>query len=272
MGYNAKIRADAMKLNPIDDALFIKMAEKLDFCQEILRVFLGDRQLIVLESVPQNIVKNLQGQSCILDLKCRLASGKIVHIEVQKADDDDHQRRVRYNSSLLTANIVDPGAKFRDIPDVISVFISKFDVFKQGKAIYHVERIIKETGQTVYNGTQEIYINAEVDDASDIARLMKVFVDNNYYDDKFPATSERKRIFKTTEEGVNEMCEIIERNRAEARAMGHAEGRAMGRAEGRAEGRLSILTKLVKLNKLSVKEAADEADMTEADFMKLALQ
>ena len=34
MGYNAKIRADAMKLNPIDEALFIKMAEKLDFCQE----------------------------------------------------------------------------------------------------------------------------------------------------------------------------------------------------------------------------------------------
>ena len=260
MGYNAKIRADAMKLNPIDDALFIKMAEKLDFCQEILRVFLGDNQLIVLECIPQNIVKNLQGRSCILDLKCRLASGKIVHIEVQKADDDDHQRRVRYNSSLLTANIVDPGAKFRDIPDVISVFISKFDVFKQGKAIYHVERIIKETGQTVYNGTQEIYINAEVDDASDIARLMKGFVENNYYDEKFPATSERKRIFKTTEEGVNEMCEIIERNRAEARA------------EGRAEGRLSILTKLVKLNKLSIKEAADEADMTEADFKKLALQ
>lgn len=166
-----------------------------------------------------------------------------------------------YNECKLeTANIVAPGAKFRDIPDVISVFISKFDVFKQGKAIYHVERIIKETGQTVYNGTQEIYINAEVDDASDVARLMKVFVDNNYYDDKFPATSERKRIFKTTEEGVNEMCEIIERNRAEARA------------EGRAEGRLSILTKLVKLNKLSIKEAADEADMTEADFKKLALQ
>ena len=57
---------------------------------------------------------------------------------------------------------------------------------------------------------------------------------------------------------MNEMCEIIERNRAEARAMGHA------------EGRLSILTKLVKLNKLSIKEAAYEADMTEADFKRLA--
>ena len=260
MGYNAKIRADAMSLNPMDDALFIKMAESLRFCQEILRVFLGDKQLIVLENMPQSIVKNLQGRSCILDLKCRLASGRIVHIEVQKADDDDHQRRVRYNSSILTANIVDPGAKFRDIPDVISIFISKFDVFKQGKAVYHVERVIQETGKTVYNGTQEIYINAEVDDASDIARLMKIFVEDSYYDDEFPATSERKRIFKTTEEGVNEMCEVIERNRSEARA------------EGRTEGRLSLLMKLVQMNKLTIKEAADEADMTEDAFKKLALQ
>lgn len=43
---------------------------------------------------------------------------------------------------------------------------------------------------------------------------------------------------------MNEICEIIERNRAEARTMGHAEGHAMGHAEGR----LSILTKLVKPN------------------------
>ncbi|MBQ2410710.1 MAG: PD-(D/E)XK nuclease family transposase [Selenomonadaceae bacterium] len=263
MSYNAKIRADAMSLNPIDDALFVKMAESLKVCQEMLRIFLRDNQLIVLDNVPQSIVKNLQGRSCILDLKCRLSSGKIVHIEVQKADDDDHQRRVRYNSSLLTSNIADPGTKFRDIPDVISVFISKFDVFKRGKAVYHVERIIKETGDKVYNGTQEIYINAEIDDNSDIAKLMKVFVEDSYYDDKFPATSERKRIFKTTEEGVNEMCEVIERNRAEARAE--------GRAEGRVEGQLSLLTKLVKLNKLTLKEAADAADMTEANFRKLAL-
>ncbi len=33
-----------------------------------------------------------------------------------------------------------------------------------------------------------------------------------------PATSSRKRRFKTTEEGVSEMCEVIERNRAESRA------------------------------------------------------
>ena len=47
---------------------------------------------------------------------------------------------------------------------------------------------------------------------------MDVFTEDNVYDDnRFPATSSRKRRFKTTEEGVSEMCEVIERNRAEAK-------------------------------------------------------
>ena len=174
--------------------------------------------------VPQFVAKNLQGRSCTLDVKCSLGNGRIVNIEVQKADDDDHQRRVRYNGALLTTNVTDPGDKFKDVPDVIVVFISRFDVFKSGKALYHVDRIVRETGKLADNGFAEIYVNAEVDDGSDVALLMDVFTEDNVYDDnRFPATSSRKRRFKTTEEGVSEMCEVIERNRAEGRAEGRAE-------------------------------------------------
>ena len=64
---------------------------------------------------------------------------------------------------------------------------------------------------------EEVYVNAAVDDKSDVAKLMKVFTEDNTYNDvKFPITSEIKRRFKTNEEGVSEMCEVIERNRAEA--------------------------------------------------------
>ncbi len=223
MSNKAKIREDAMSLNPIDDALFQKMAEDISFCQEILQVILGDKGLRVLDNVPQFVAKNLQGRSCTLDVKCSLGDGRIVNIEVQKADDDDHQRRVRYNGALLTTNATDPGDKFKDVPDVIVVFISRFDVFKSGKALYHVDRIVRETGKLADNGFAEIYVNAEVDDGSDVALLMDIFTEDNAYDDnRFPATSSRKRRFKTTEEGVSEMCEVIERNRAEAMAEGMA--------------------------------------------------
>lgn len=224
MSNKAKIREDAMSLNPIDDALFQKMAEDISFCQEILQVFLSDKELRIMDNVPQFVAKKLQGRSCTLDVKCSLGNGRIVNIEVQKADDDDHQRRVRYNGALLTTNVTDPGDKFKDVPDVIVVFISRFDVFKSGKALYHVDRIVRETGKLADNGFAEIYVNAEVDDGSDVALLMDVFTEDNVYDDnRFPATSGRKRRFKTTEEGVSEMCEVIERNRAEARAEAKAE-------------------------------------------------
>ena len=227
MSNKAKIREDAMSLNPMDDALFQKMAEDIRFCQEILQVILGDKELRVLDNAPQFVVKNLQGRSCTLDVKCSLGDGRIVNIEVQKADDDDHQRRVRYNGALLTTNVTDPGDKFKDVPDVIVVFISRFDVFKSGKALYHVDRIVRETGNLADNGFAEVYVNAEVDDGSDVALLMDIFTEDNVYDDtRFPATSSRKRRFKTTEEGVSEMCEVIERNRTEALAEGMAKGKA----------------------------------------------
>ena len=249
----AKIREDAMSLNPMDDALFQKMAENKKFCQEILQVILDDKELVVLNANPQFMVKNLQGRSCMLDAECQLGDGKIVNIEVQKSDDDDHQRRVRFNGALLTANLTDPGSKFKQVPDVIIVFISKFDVFKSNKSLYHVDRVIRETGEIIDNGFTEIYVNAEIDDKSDVSELMNVFVKDKAYNDlKFPVTSACKRKYKTTEEGVREMCEIIERNRAEARA----------------EERASLIISMLK-NKLEPEQIAQIVHMTVGQIISI---
>ena len=294
--YNqAKIRELAKKLNPIDDIFFKKMAEYRPFCQEILQVILGDKNLIVTENTPQYTGTNLQGRSVILDVKCILGTGEQVNIEVQKADNDDHQRRVRYNGSILTTNITDPGSRFADVPDVILIYISKFDIFNKAKTIYHVERIIQETGDIVDNGFKEIYVNASIDDGSDIAQLMKVFTDSNTYNAKFPETSKRKRLFKGHEDGESIMNEELERlfaecqaeyraeglaagraeglaaGRAEGLATGRAEGLATGRAEGKTEGMIATLSALVKDGILTVTAAAKRAGMTEDAFRKIGM-
>ena len=69
------------------------MAEDPLFCEEILRVFLSDSGLKVIESHAQHDVTNLQGRSIILDAKCVTSDGRQINIEVQKANDEDHQRR-----------------------------------------------------------------------------------------------------------------------------------------------------------------------------------
>lgn len=197
-------------LNVIDDTLFQKMAEDIGFCEEMLTTILNQKVKII-KVVPQNKIKNLQGRSVILDAYCKLGNGQNCNIEVQKANDDNHVKRMRYNTSCITANITEPGSKFENVPDVIGIFISKFDVFKGKKAIYHVERKIKETGEVNDNGLYEIYVNTKVDDGTDVAQLMKIFKEQEVYDFvKFPKVSKRKKYFLKGKGGKKEMCEIVE--------------------------------------------------------------
>lgn len=120
----------AKMLNPIDDDLFKKMAEDKDFCQEIIRVILNKPDIQVLELKHQDSIKNLQGRSVVLDARCVDALDNHFAVEVQKSDNDDHQRRVRYNASCVTANITAPGSNFKNVPNLCSIYISKRDFSK----------------------------------------------------------------------------------------------------------------------------------------------
>lgn len=121
-----------------------------------------------------------------------------------------------------------------------------------------MDRIVREMDMPVDNGFQEIYINASADDGADIADLMKIFtVDNEYDNERFPATSKIKRRFKETDEGVNKMCEIIEKYKNE----GRAEGLATGRAEGAAEKEHSMIISMLK-NKISMEQIISITGLT----------
>lgn len=111
---------------------------------------------------------------------------------MQKADDDDHQRRVRYNGAILTTNTSNPGIKFEKIPNVCVIFISKFDIFEGNLPLYHIERRVRETGKIVDNGFEEVYVNTKIKNDSEVSELMEVFVNDNAYNNKFPKTSDGK--------------------------------------------------------------------------------
>ena len=111
----------------------------------------------------------------------------------------------------MTANITEPGARFEKVPDVIGIYISKFDMFQSGKTVYHIDRVIRETGEVQDNGLQEIYVNTKIDDGSDIAELMRIFKEKDTYNfEKFPKVSGRKKQFKGNEGGSDKMCDLVE--------------------------------------------------------------
>ena len=212
-----EVQAIVQQLNIIDDTLFEKMAEDPEFCEEVISTVL-EQKVTVKKVTPQNSVKNLQGRSVVLDALCELENGEECNVEVQKANDDDHQKRVRYNTSCITANITEPGTKFKNVPNVIGIYISKFDMFQSGKTVYHIDRVVRETGEVQDNGLQEIYVNTKIDDGTDIAELMHIFTVADAYDfEKFPKVSKRKKQFKESEGGNEEMCDLVE-NYAKKRA------------------------------------------------------
>ena len=220
-------------LNPIDDLMFRKMAEHKEFCEEILRVILGDQKLVVTDNMQQFDIKNLQGRSVILDAKCITGDGRYINIEVQKANDDNHLKRVRYNASVLTANVTEAGKQFEFVPDVFIIFISAFDLFKGNLPLYHVIKTVKETGQVIEDGLTEIYVNAAVDDGSKLAKLMKVFTKNDIYDEAdFPVTSEIKARFKKDEGGSAKMDATLQKWMQESEEIGEKRGEKRGREEG----------------------------------------
>ena len=226
-------------LNPIDDLMFCKMAEHKEFCEEILRVILEDDELTVLEAIPQWQGKNLSGRSVVLDAKCLTGDGRQINIEVQKADDDNHLKRARYNASILTTNIAKTGKKFEFIPDVCIVFISKFDIFDSGLPLYHIDKVVRETGQVIDDGLTEIFVNTVNYDGSKPARLMKLFTDNDAYsNDEFPITSELKSRLKSSEGGSKTMNEILEKLISDEKRESEKRGRKEGILEGRIEGKI----------------------------------
>ena len=121
------------KLKPMDDIFFEKLVEDAAVCQEILQTILGEPELKVVRVIPQNSIRNLQGRSVRLDTLCEREDNSFCNIEVQKSDDDDHVRRVRYQASCITANITETGVKFEKVPNLCMIYISRFDMFGAGR-------------------------------------------------------------------------------------------------------------------------------------------
>lgn len=166
----------------------------------------------------QRFLRNNGAHSVILDALCELDDGSFANIEMQKADDDDHQRRVRFNQSNIDTVFTEKGIEYKELPDTYMIFISKFDIFERGRTIYHIDRVIRETGDIVENGVYEVYVNLTVDDGTAIAELMQYFKTSVGTNEKFGKLCSRVEYFKQEREGVKVMATLFEQYVAEEKA------------------------------------------------------
>jgi predicted transposase/invertase (TIGR01784 family) len=208
-------KAIVAKLNVIDDVFFQKMVEDIEVAEEVVRILLEKPKLRIIKSETQRFLRNTGAHSVVLDLLCEDEDHSTIHVEMQKKDDDDHQKRVRFNISNIDTVFTEKGIKYEELPDVYAIFISNFDIFSEQRTIYHINRVIEETGTVVDNGIHEIYVNTAIDDGSDIAELMQYFKKSVGEHDNFIKLCNRVKYFKESQEGVSNMCQVMEDYAAE---------------------------------------------------------
>ena len=138
------------------------------------------------------------------------------------------RKRARYNSSMMDVDVIEPGDRFENLPETYVIFITENDVLNRNMPIYHIDRVIRETGELFGDDTHIIYVNNEIKNDTPLGLLMKDFVCTEVKDIHYRELADRVKYFKEDEEGVSSMCRAMEEMRAEAAAKAKAEGKAEG--------------------------------------------
>ena len=181
----------------MDDDFMSKCFEENIECTElVLQIVLGRDDLKVEKVAIQHQLKNLQGRSIIFDIYATDHAGKRYNVEIQRADRGAGAKRARYHSSLIDANVTEPGEKLENLVETYVIFITERDVLGKGKPIYHIDRVIKETGENFGDEAHILYVNGEYRDESPIGILMHDFSCTDAKDMKYRALAERVRYFK----------------------------------------------------------------------------
>ena len=241
-------------LRLLDDNFMTKVFEDKSCSEVLLRVVLDRDDLTIREVHSQYGLKNMQGRSARLDILAVDEQNRAYNIEIQRNDRGAEARRARYNSGLMDANITEPGDRYDQLYETYVIFITENDILKAGLPIYHIDRMIRETGKEFGDGAHIIYVNSQIRDDTKLGRLMQDFTCTNPNDMNYPVLAQRVRYFKEDTKGVATMCRAFEEVRED--------GKLEGRIEGARENAIEATKRLLTAGKLSYQEIADAMGLT----------
>lgn len=201
----------------MDDDFMSKVFEDLSCAQLLLQIVLERRDLRVQNVQSQYDLKNLQGRSVRLDILAVDQANRAYNIEVQRSDSGAAVKRARYNSSLLDANLTMKGDSYEQLNETYVIFITEHDVLGDGLPIYHIDRIIRESGKVFGDETHIVYVNAQIQNETALGQLMHDFVCSSAERMYYATLAERVRYFKEEQKGVVAMCKALEEMRKNER-------------------------------------------------------
>lgn len=241
-----------------DDFLKMALADQIPAAEYILKTILGKNDLSIVSIKPQHEIKNVFMHSVILDVDAEDSAGNRYDIEIQRADRGAVIQRARYNSAMVDTTMLKPSENYKNLRESYIIFITENDFLKKGLPMYHIERLIQETGELFNDGSHIIYVNGEYNGNDTIGDLMYDFRCSDPKDMKSSLLSQISLYFKNTKEGVQTMCRVFEEARNEAATE--------ATAKATAETSLRVALDLYLSGNISKEVAIKTSLLTEDEF------
>ncbi|MBR0171280.1 MAG: PD-(D/E)XK nuclease family transposase [Lachnospiraceae bacterium] len=193
-------------------AFFNKYPEGVEL---MLRIIMNKPGLAVRDVKTQNVLKNLHGRSITLDVDASDTDGTEYNVEIQRSDAGADPKRARFHGGMKDMDVLKPGDDFSDLPETYIIFITENDVIGENERLYVIDRYINGTERRFDDGLHILYVNSEIQDETDLGRLMHDFYCKRPEEMHYRELRERAHYFKETEEGVTAMCKAMEDMRKE---------------------------------------------------------
>ena len=192
----------------------------------ILKIVLEKEDLVVKEITTQKRINSLVNKSIILDAYAIDSKNRYYNIEIQKAKTKDIILRSRYHLSIIDSNNLEKNNDFTKLPETYVIFFCNFDLFKENKPIYKVERVVNL--KKLFNDKEHIvFVNCTYQDiTTDIGKLIHDMKSKIGEEKCYNIFSESDEI---GEENMGQICDAI---RQEGIKIGESNGIKIGESNG----------------------------------------
>ncbi|WP_440444489.1 PD-(D/E)XK nuclease family transposase [Phascolarctobacterium sp.] len=247
----ARLKAAIPSMNMFRDLFAQAVLMDNASCEHVLRILTGNNTLKVKKNNIQHLISKLTSHNIIMDVLVEDANHKLYEIEIQKAAGNiAHEKRMLYYASSIINDYFFKGDQTYDsVPELHIFYISETDIWHRGKTYYPVLKHLGDLTTPYDDGLHMYYINAEVNDNSEIANLMQFFKTADANDNSQGSLSQRITTLKTKKEGLTFMDDLIKEF--------YDAGADKGKAEGKVEATLKNLKSLMATCKCSVDKAMD---------------
>ena len=235
-------------LNLMDRFLFSELIESAEAYKIILEIILEREINFKGEPIAENEKrKELLGKIARLDVCAIGDDDRVYNAEVQKENENNMHKRMRYYGALMTSKLLPEGTiDYNKLSDLCMIVIAGFDMGGEGKYRYTVRRMYEGyPDKEVYDGEVILYLNTKGKDTAGVSNeliaMLEYFEETT--DDKALSSGYERIIrlneivssIKANDEiGVKYMNAYEERMHdiQEAREQGEKTGEERGRTEG----------------------------------------